>query len=234
METNAFDCLCRDDVESTLCQLAELIHDPTEWSRIGGVLQVKNGSVERGTGSAGPCSDWSAMPAYDAVYISRASRSRKAQTLRDRGKQEGAVADAEPTTSGRPSPTRLRLKPVAAVCEEMNAVARLYGGRAFYFVGAGSPGPHALAIARELLSRNIKVRYWRALDIGHVDTASYPLLSASGCVGLSLQVDTGSQRSARGRVRPEFRRFGRGTRLSRKPRVRTVHVHGAHLPLRGG
>ncbi|MFP6583937.1 MAG: hypothetical protein VCD00_15465 [Candidatus Hydrogenedentota bacterium] len=88
----------------------------------------------------------------------------------------------------------IALKSPAQLTNEVNAIMRDHGSRAFHLLGAMNDYHHAEALAYEFLARRLHIRYTRDCHIASTPTSTVTALRSSGCYGASFQIDTGSQR----------------------------------------
>jgi len=84
-------------------------------------------------------------------------------------------------------------KPLEDVLEEIRSLREQYHVHAFHFSGCLQNSPHALDLARELLSRKMQIRYSRDAHISSTAPHSIGSLSASGCQAVDFRIGTGSQ-----------------------------------------
>jgi hypothetical protein len=186
-----FDCLCVGDIELSLVAFAEKVDMPEAWSTIPNI-HFHNGSGP----AAGGHRDGLGLgnypaPAYepDTYPALRAGQKLKLFELEDN--RGTGVGHALPRPLGV---APVRMKPVAAVCNEMWRIATLYGARAFSFCGAEATASHMTAVAHELLRRGMDVIYSRSSMSRGMVPAMFGVLKTSGCEVMSFAVDTGSQR----------------------------------------
>ena len=190
--TDLFDCLCISDHELSMIALAEKIDTPTAWSTIPNLVFSEKGQVRHTYRMPGPALATLPAPAYEPeVYP--ALKSEQKLKLFDIEDVRGArdVNNATPRTA--PDNT-LNMKPVPNVCDEMWRLGTVFGTRAFHLTGSSAPASHVSAVAHEIVRRGITVTYSRE---GRVDTAvpaSFPNLEESGCVAMSYDIASGSQR----------------------------------------
>lgn len=94
--------------------------------------------------------------------------------------------------SGREPATILPRSPRDIVGEVRTILAH-YPGASVIFDSGLSLSEHARTVARELLKQGIALRYGRKNHVCDIKPDVFPLLKASGCTALGLEVSTGSQ-----------------------------------------
>jgi len=194
--TDAFDCYCLAEAEWTLVQWAEQSDRPDTWYSIPNLAYSAPGYVYSTERRSGPDLDGLPYPAYDTgTYPALAGRNKlKLFSLDDsRGYSNlrSQISDLRSQISNLKS--QIRVKSPAALCDEMEHLGKLHGVRAFHFASPSPPATQLYAVAYEILSRGLNVRYSRWGSITGVTANGFPALKSSGCEALSFRVDSGSQ-----------------------------------------
>jgi hypothetical protein len=92
------------------------------------------------------------------------------------------------------SPGKGHIKTPERVADEIRLIGKQFKTVSYHISGSSSDPNHAEDLAREILERNLNIRYTRECHVASVRTSTFSTLSASGCAGIDFQIDSGSQR----------------------------------------
>lgn len=101
--------------------------------------------------------------------------------------------DIEEVSGGR-IPGQQCVKSPSIIVDEIKALREQFQSMVFHFTGCSGEIDHADALARELLTRHMNIRYTRECHVATAPPHTISALSASGCYGVDFQIDSGSQR----------------------------------------
>ena len=189
LERLSFDAVLDGENEMFAVDWAERIHEPESWHKVPGLIWRRNGRALRNNMAS---DETSALPpptySPDVYPALRSGGKIKLFTVEDsRGAQW--PCHARPRTNGG-----VRMKSAHAVCDEIWRLGSVHGARVFHLTGASVSAMHTHAVAGAINDRRMSILYSRD---GHVPFASetlFAMLRRSGCVSLSFNVPTGSQR----------------------------------------
>ncbi|MBN2311371.1 MAG: hypothetical protein JXR94_20510 [Candidatus Hydrogenedentes bacterium] len=208
----AFDCVCVGDPEHGIVGLADSIHERDSWRRIPNLVYRDGGravATERRTvvnldhlpAPAYEQEVYPAVAAGDKLHLFGIEESRGCG-----GSCRGCPQAGGPGRDREAGPLSRRTKSAAAVCDEIEALAGRYGASAFRILGSGTEASRIDGVASAILARGIRASYTRTVHPAAADApgggAKRPEqcevllrgLQASGCVGLTVHAETGSQR----------------------------------------
>jgi len=190
---DAFDALLMGDAGEAVVELASRIAEPETWTRVPNVVPLAAGHRGISAHSHESALDSLPKPVYSSdVYpaLHAAVKLNVFPVEDSRGCGEACHACPQPALGEG----RVRLRSVRAVCDELSHLMRVYGARAFKFVGDGTPVFHAIAVAQAIVARRITARYTRPLQVCYAGPDVAQVLRESGCESCWVRVDTGSQR----------------------------------------
>ncbi len=216
-----FDGVIKGDPAGVFPFLASRITEPAEWSAVPFLVYREDGRI-RTTQQRSPCDGWMPGPIYDSAVYPALSREEKILLF-----PVGPFPYASGVSGFGGWHTR---QPGAGVAcrarEEMEAVAKAWGGAAFHISGL-SPGVSCQEnMARELLEHGCHFPFSARACPGSEALHAYPMLRRAGCEALHFEVYTGSQR-----LQDDF--YGSGHGMSRIE----AHVgacRGAGIPAHAG
>lgn len=206
------DCLCLGELEMVFPALAECIHEPDLWCGLPNLVYRKGHQLVH-TGRR-VVEDFRTVPspAYLHDNYPALASGRKLMLFRvedSRGCASRCHSCPESATGDlRAQAVRAgcRTKPASQVGEEVRRLMTYYGAQVFEITGPGTPPAHAGAVANTLTGQSTAAVYARQVHSGFADgagalleradacTSFFRRLAQSGCIALSFQVDTGSQR----------------------------------------
>ena len=177
-----FDCVYWGDCDSGFMHLVNAVDDQQQWSAIP--LVAYSDSVRMVVTHEVPeeRSQLFVRPIYTEDVYPALHQEQKLRIF--------DVEEVRTDNEGR----GVLVKSPESVTEEIAALVRNHGTRAFNIVGATGTFRHAEALAYELLARRIHIRYTRDCHVASTPGSTVAALSSSGCHAVSFQIDTGSQR----------------------------------------
>jgi hypothetical protein len=205
------DCLCLGDEEGALVHWASVLWDRDAWAGIGNLVYQNGQGVQRTPSKTLVDLRAQAEPAYEPDVYAALEGPYKLR-LFEIEDSRGCGCRCNTCAGASCGSSRLRLKPVNALREELVQLASLYGVQAFHFDGFGAPASHAVAVARAMEGRGQRFVYSRGAHAGYANPAAFETLHASGCRAVNFRVDTGSQR-----LLDDF--YGTGLQVSKVERV---------------
>jgi len=186
------DALCGMYPEHTLVQWADWLARPEDWPRLPGLTLPAKGR---------PCFRDQSHIDFDPnclrtgcyrpdVYPALAEGKLKLFTLETtRSCSSDCTACPHAVQEGLVPRTRS----ARLMCDDMAHIMRHQHAAVFHFGGVPAPFEQAAAVASEILSRGLSVKYTRNMSVVGANPALFSTLKASGCQGLSFRIDTGSQ-----------------------------------------
>jgi len=172
----------------SVSRLAEVLKDSMAWKTVADLAYTDG--VRLNLTPPAPAEDGAAVagPAFDTEIY---------PAIREQTKVE--LFDIEeilqPGESGPKTANEKGIRrPTEALLEDIRSLQRLYSAHAFHFSGCLPKSDHARDLARELLTRKLKIRYSREAHISSTPPNAVAELSPSGCRALDFRIDTGSQR----------------------------------------
>lgn len=190
--SKVFHGVCVGDAEVAVDLLADRITRPERWNAVPNLLYSDQGRIAR-TPRDG-CNDLGRLPVpvYDtAIYPAMQGGKFKLFTLeQSRGSHHVSYGCAEVPWSAR----QVRVKPVEALCREIDRLSADFGARVFHFAGDSAPATQVDRLGAELFSRYEQLVYSRDGNLAYSDPDSFRALAASGCTAMNFRLDTGSQR----------------------------------------
>lgn len=189
----ALDACCMGDEELGCVALAETLYDRGSWRETANLwIRNEEGIVRT---EYDEVFNLNTLPAavydrdvYPAVF--HGGKFRVFTIRESRG--PGHIPHWMPGPP--PEERQVRVRSARRVCEELKALDKTCGARAFHFAGDGTPAAHFDAICGELMNQNIQAWYSREGHIRNTDAETTAALCASGCQAISFRIDTGSQR----------------------------------------
>lgn len=183
-----FDCLCLRDPGRSVVQWAERLDRRETWADVPNLVFVDGQGVPRRS-ERDYDSDINLVPppAYDAAAYPALAGHAKFRVFGvecGRGCDRGCPACSEAEANG----PRPRAKSPRTVCDEMARLVREHGTRTFRLLGSVSP-----AVAYEILSRGLNVRYTQGLRLDEAEPALFATLRAAGAEAVSFRIESGSQ-----------------------------------------
>ncbi|OGS17324.1 MAG: hypothetical protein A2219_03585 [Elusimicrobia bacterium RIFOXYA2_FULL_50_26] len=188
-----FDVLVCGEGEEVIVQLADYVMGRRVLENIPNLLYRK-----RGVACSTPrreIADLNALaaPVYDEdVYPAMKGNKKLKFYLTDesRGCPNKCAFCLHPAKSGG----KWRMKSATGVVNEMERIMSKHGSNVFRFAGSNTPMPLALEIAREIIRRNLNVRYIGFANSGvAVSREEFALLKRSGCFGFWFGIESGNQ-----------------------------------------
>ncbi len=189
--TRDFDALVYGEGEETIVMLAQYVEGKRKLQEIPNLIFKKGGRTITTVMRRIEDLDTLPYPIYDeGIYPAMRGNQKMKMIVLDesRGCNNSCYFCIHPLKSGR-----LRVKTVQRVVDEMIAIKDKYGIAVFRYAGSNTPLKLMDGVAREILRRRLKVEY---TTFGHVRGASlevFKLLKSSGCFGLFLGIESGSQ-----------------------------------------
>ena len=182
-----FDAVYLGSLGDGIAQLAEVLNETKKWKRIPDLAYadgVRFNLTAPTSAAFGPVPS----PAFDeAVYASISEQTKLKVFDLDTTMLRGVRGLKKGEN------TRI-LKPVGTLVEEIRSLNTLYNAHAFHFSGCRQKSDHAIDLAREILSKKLRICYSRNSDISSTPPRSIATLSASGCRAVDFRIDSGSQR----------------------------------------
>lgn len=191
--TRHFDAAVTGEPEITLAAWAGAFADPDRWKGIPGLLFRRGGEVLRTPSDY--TADLAALPpaCYGASAYPASATSGKVH-LYTLEMSRGLPRPGYGMPDGPLPGLAVRGKPPAALHDEIMALHRNAGARAFHLCGRGASAGTQDALAVLLSAHPLGILYSRSAGVARFETARLPVLAASGCCAVDFQVDTGSQR----------------------------------------
>jgi len=189
---NVLDGLCGLYPERTLVQWADWLARPEDWPKLPGLILSSRGR---------PCFRDHSQVDFDPdtlrtgnyrtdIYPALAEGKFKLFTL-----ESGRSCSSDCTACPHSVKEGLvpRTRSARVLCDDVAAIMRQQAACAFHFGGVPAPFEHGAAVAAEILSRGLSLKYTRNTTIAGANPTLFSTLKASGCQGLSFRVDSGSQ-----------------------------------------
>ena len=192
-ETEVFDCACLGDAEHALVAWANRIDEAGQWSQVPNLCYRLNGVVRKTRRQAVADLSNGPRPQYAPSVYPALRKSGEKLRLFEIEDSRGCTCVSDPfyapNTGGH-----VFLKPPEEVLSEISDLRALYGARAFHLCGTGSPTSHLAALSHALRKHTTDLMYTRSASVAFLSATIASLLRDSGCAGLALQIDSGSQR----------------------------------------
>ncbi len=190
--TRDFNALAYGEGEETIVMLAEYIGWKRKLQEIPNLIFKKDGRIV--TTPVKRIKDLDALPypIYDdEIYPAMRGNEKIKMIVLDesRGCNNSCYFCIHPLKSGR-----LRVKSAQRVVNEMVAIKEKYGIGVFRYAGSNTPLKLMEEIAREILERGLRVEYTTFGHVRGVSLEIFKLLKSSGCFGIFLGIESGSQR----------------------------------------
>ncbi len=181
------------DGEPTVVALADGMRLAHSWTNLPNLVIREGADIRAARREEIPRLDALPWPCYRREYYPAIYGGGKFRVFTVR---ESRGFDHVPHTAQRSpfEPHQVRVRSPRRVCDELRALSRDCGARAFHFLGSATPAAAFDAICREILGECLHICYSRAGHVRHTDPAAVSTLRDSGCRAIQFQVDTGSQR----------------------------------------
>jgi len=183
-----FDCLCVGDAGRSVVEWAERLDRRETWGDVPNLVFLDpKGAPRKSARDYDSDIDHMPAPAYDAATYPALTGQGKFGVFSVEcggGCDRGCPACFEAEANG----PRPRAKSPRAVCDEMARLVRKHGTRAFRLVGSVNP-----AVAYEILTRGLNVRYTQGLRLEEAEPALFATLRAAGGEAVSFRLESGSQ-----------------------------------------
>lgn len=192
---------------------------------------IAAGRAPKGEVTAGPPADLRALPppARDLLDVARYAREGGSVNLQAK---RGCVFSCGYCTYPALEGTRVRVRPPAAVVDEMAVVQAETGASCFFFVDSvfNVPVDHAIAVAQEIQRRRLAVTWTAYVTPAAVTPHLVDVMARAGCRSVDLGTDAASPATLRG--------LGKGFDVAAIQRAsalfRSVEIPFCHSLLFGG
>lgn len=131
-------------------------------------------------------------PALELFDIPRYGQSGFIPVQSKRGCSKRCIYCSSPIIEGR----TVRLRPPAAVVDEIEFTVKQYDLRTFFFVDSlfNVPEQHALELCREIIRRELDINWYGIIHPVNVSPALAAGMKEAGCSQISLGFESGSDR----------------------------------------
>jgi len=217
-ESDAFDCICVGDPELAITCLADNIHDRERWTDLPNLVFRNNEETCYTKREYIHDLDALPRPVYDDDVYRALRNNRKLKLFsieESRGGSCQCAACSQILNGGN-----VRLRGTASVISQIESLAGRFGAHAFRIMGHGSPDSHIQATAHAITSRGLRLAYSRSTHETSIGTPAFAALKASGCVSMSFDIGSGSQRMLRDYFQKDASITGIGRMLN------ACHSHG--------
>ena len=191
--TRDFDALVYGEGEETIVMLAQYVEGKRKLQEIPNLIFKKGGRTVTTAMRRIEDLDTLPYPIYDeGIYPAMGGNEKKMKMIvldESRGCNNSCYFCIHPLKSGR-----LRVKTAQRVVDEMIAIKDKYGIAVFRYAGSNTPLKLMDGVAREILRRRLKVEYTTFAHVRGVSLEVFKLLKSSGCFGVFLGIESGSQR----------------------------------------
>lgn len=190
--TDVFDVLAYGEGERTITLLADLALKKIELSNIPNIIYKRGSDIIKTPLKMIENLDELPLATYDNDIYPAMRGDQKIKAIlfdESRGCPNSCNFCVHPQKSGK----KRRIRDPKKVVSDLQTMYNKYNFTAFRFSGSNPPGYVLRAIARELISRNLNLRYSAYAHVKGFLDEDFGLLKRSGCVTLSFGVESGSQ-----------------------------------------
>ena len=189
--TDAFDILSFGDGDESIVQIAEYSIGKRKIEDINNILYKKNGEIHFTEQKM--YMDLNKLPypdySYETYPALKGNNKLKVFMLEEsRGCPNRCNFCIHPIKSGNV----WRVKEPSRIADEMDEIRKTHNSRYFRFAGSNTPTNLQTNIAKEILDRNMDVRYSSFGHIRAYRNCDYELISKAGCVSILFGLETGN------------------------------------------
>ncbi len=191
-ETKCFDALVYGEGEETIVRLAEYVEGKKALREIPNLIFREDDAIISTPLKRIESLESLPLPVYDEEIYPAMKGNQKIKLItydESRGCPFGCYFCVQPIKSG----SRLRTKNAEIVVDEIEQLVDHYRFNTFRYAGSSTPSRLAKNIAREILSRGLKIRYSSFSRAAGLNYEDFKLLKESGCSALFFGIETGSQ-----------------------------------------
>jgi radical SAM superfamily enzyme YgiQ (UPF0313 family) len=192
-EYDCFDAVAYGDGEETIRYLAEIGDNIEKYKEIPNLLYKQHGKIRQTETRYIDDLDALPMPAYDPeIYPAMGTNEKIKIAVIDESR--GCTGNCSFCIHPVKSNNIIREKSVPRLIREIEVLVKRNNIKAFRFAGSCTPYRLLADIAREIIKRNIKVKYSSFAHAINTDKFDFKKLRKSGCLALFFGIESGSQR----------------------------------------
>lgn len=189
--TDAFDILSFGDGDESMVQIAEYSVGQRKIEDITNIFYKRDGEIHFTESKM--YMDLNELPypdySYETYPALKGNKKLKVFMLEEsRGCPNRCNFCIHPIKSG----DKWRVKDPARIVDEMEQIREMHGSRYFRFAGSNTPTTLQTDIAKEIINRDVAVRY---SSFGHIQAyqkCDYELLRKAGCESILFGLETGN------------------------------------------